>query len=217
MAKVTFLSGLFTVTDEQAMWRVQTEEDHRAFAMLVERWEKPIYNLCVRMTGDAHRGEDLKQEIFARVFEKRMQYNPSMRFSTWLWRVALNLCYDELRRCKRRQGVMTALPEDSDLVAEAPDSLPAPDQAASREEEGAMVREAMLRLPEIYRVVLVLRHYEGLKLREIAEVLEIAEGTVNSRMAEAISLLSKQLERKLGPAPRARTAPRITAREPLMV
>jgi len=59
------------MTDEQAMWRVQTQDDHRAFAQLVERWSGPIRDLCCRMTGDLHRGEDLKQETFARIFEKR--------------------------------------------------------------------------------------------------------------------------------------------------
>jgi len=57
----------------------------------VERWEEPIRRLCARMTGDPHRAEDLKQKAFARVFEKRKSFQPSARFSTWLWRIALNL------------------------------------------------------------------------------------------------------------------------------
>src|SRR6059036_2714061 len=97
MGSATFLSSLFSMTDEQAMWRVQTQDDHRAFVHLLERWEEPIGRLCARMTGDLHRGEDLKQETFARVFEKRKSFQPNARFSTWLWRIALNLCYDELR------------------------------------------------------------------------------------------------------------------------
>ncbi|PYK97720.1 MAG: hypothetical protein DME19_15310 [Verrucomicrobia bacterium] len=102
MSKITFLSSLFSMTDEQAMGRVQAQDDPRAFARLVERWEEPIRRLCARMTGDPHRGEDLKQDTFARVFEKRKSFRPTARFSTWLWRIALNLCYDELRRINRR-------------------------------------------------------------------------------------------------------------------
>jgi len=60
--------SLFSSTDEQAMWRVRTEDDPEAFAQLVGRWQKPIQNLCTRMTGDSHRGEDLAQETFARLF-----------------------------------------------------------------------------------------------------------------------------------------------------
>src|SRR5262245_65771377 len=106
MAKGAFstLSLLFCTTDEQAMLRVQAEDDHRAFAQLVTRWEEPIRRLCTRMVGDAHRGEDLKQETFAKLFARRKSYQATGRFSTFLWRVALNVCYDELRRVKRRAG-----------------------------------------------------------------------------------------------------------------
>src|SRR6266581_9525036 len=105
MGSANFLSSLFSMTDEQAMWRVQTQDDHRAFVQLLARWEEPIGRLCARMTGDPHRGEDLKQETFARVFEKRKDYEPTGRFSTYLWRIALNLCYDELRRRERRREI----------------------------------------------------------------------------------------------------------------
>src|SRR5213082_1781467 len=97
------LRSLFESSDEQAMWRVQTQDDESAFAQLVRRWEGPIQRLCLRMTGDLHRGEDLAQEAFSRVFAKRKDYQPSGKFSTWLWRIALNLCYDELRRRQRRE------------------------------------------------------------------------------------------------------------------
>src|SRR5436190_9182838 len=89
-------------TDEQAMWRVKMDDDAEAFADLVARWEKPIQRLCARMLGDIHRGEDLTQEAFARVFARRKNYEPIGKFSTFLWRVALNLCYDELRKINRR-------------------------------------------------------------------------------------------------------------------
>src|SRR5437899_3617553 len=97
------LRSLFAISDEQAMWRVQTQDDERAFTQLVRRWEGPIQRLGARMTGDVHRAEDLAQETFARVFAKRKDYQPSGKFSTWLWRIALNLCYDELRRRQRRE------------------------------------------------------------------------------------------------------------------
>src|SRR5262245_15379760 len=96
------LRSLFSISDEQAMGRVETQDDHAAFAQLVRRWEKPIQNLCTRMLGDAHRAEDLAQDVFARVFAKRSEYNPTAKFSTWIWRIALNRCYDELRRRQLR-------------------------------------------------------------------------------------------------------------------
>src|SRR5262245_38852148 len=93
---------IFAVSDEQAMWRVQTQDDESAFASLVRRWEGPIQRLCVRMTGDEAEGEDLAQEAFIRVFAKRSEYRAGGKFSTWLWRIALNLCHDALRRRSRR-------------------------------------------------------------------------------------------------------------------
>ena len=96
------LVSLFSISDEQAMWRVRMQADHRAFALLVDRWRERIRALCARMTGNLHTAEDLAQETFARIYDKRADYDPSRRFATWLWRIALNQCYDELRRAQRR-------------------------------------------------------------------------------------------------------------------
>src|SRR4051794_37794963 len=85
-------------SDEQAMRMVRDRADHAAFAQLVQRWEGPIRRLCVRMTGDTHHGEDLTQEAFALVFANRHQFAEGKKFSTWLWRIALNLCFEMGRR-----------------------------------------------------------------------------------------------------------------------
>jgi RNA polymerase sigma-70 factor (ECF subfamily) len=191
------LSRLCTRSDEEIMSRVKTHDDHVEFAVLVKRWESPIRRLCTRMIGDSHRAEDLKQETFLRLFEKRKDYYPIGRFSTYLWRIALNLCYDELRRQERRRQFLTGELDEQENQSETIADLPAPDVRAAQSEEGALVRKALLQLPEIYRTVLVLRHYESLKLSQIAEVLDIPEGTVNSRMAEALCRLARILEPQL--------------------
>ncbi len=183
IAPFASLRTLFAITDEQAMWRVQTQDDEHAFAQLVRRWEVPIQRLCARMTGDLHRAEELAQEAFARVFAKRKDYQPTGRFSTWLWRIAVNLCYDELRRRKRR------------------DAEPAPDVSLLDQERGELVRAALMKLPEAYRTVLVLRHYENMKFREIAAVLDVPEGTVKSRMAEALTQMARLLKPVLATEP----------------
>ncbi len=179
------------------MCRVKRHDDHCEFARLMKRWEEPIRRLCTRMLGDAHRGEDLKQDTFLRLFEKRKAYEPSGKFSTFLWRIALNLCYDEIRRLQRRREFLREPDDQQPEIEEAPSEGAGPDTRTAQLEEGELVRDALLRLPEIYRTVLVLRHYENLKLTKIAEILEIPEGTVNSRMAEALSRLSRLLEPKL--------------------
>lgn len=175
------------------MQRVQQNDDSEAFAELVRRWEQPIQRLCGRMTGDAHQGEDLAQEVFVRVFARRRDYQPGRKFSTWLWRIALNLCHDHQRRVSRRGEVEL---EDEELDGPAIQAFePGPDEQLAAQERAAGVRAALLSLPETHRAVLVLREYEGLKLREIAVVLGVPEGTVKSRMADALSRLSRRLAR----------------------
>ncbi len=185
------------------MWRVKLYDDHREFDRLVKRWEDPIRRLCTRMVGDPHRGEDLKQDAFLRLFEKRRAYQPKSKFSTFLWRIALNLCYDELRRQKRRRELLGG-PEvetEDESAREPASDTPGPDTRTAELEEGELVRRAVMELPEIYRAVIVLRHYHDMKLAQISDVLEIPEGTVNSRMAEALVRLSRMLEPKLKGAP----------------
>jgi RNA polymerase sigma-70 factor (ECF subfamily) len=195
--------SLFAISDEQAMWRVQTEDDHAAFALLVERWREKIRQLCIRMTGNIHNGEDLAQDVFARVFDKRREFRGASKFSTWLWRIAVNRCYDEMRRPASRATTESLDDESSTVVLDinvADERTPRDSLAA--QEEAELVRQALMRLPENYRTVLVLRHYENLKLREIAEVLDVPEGTVSSRMAEALSQMTVLLEPKLAQPPR---------------
>src|SRR5690242_12006519 len=204
------MKGILTLpflapSDEEAMWRVKLYDDHHEFDRLVKRWEQPIRRLCTRMLGDPHRGDDLKQDTFLRLFEKRKNYEPKGKFSTFLWRIALNLCYDELRRQKRRRELLEPIEPGSDNEPgfEPISDLSGPDAQTVELEEGELVRLAVMQLPDIYRAVIVLRHYENLKLCRIAEILEIPEGTVNSRMAEALVRLSRILQPKLkgSPAP----------------
>ena len=191
------------MTDEQAMWRVQNDDDHAAFAQLVQRWEAPIQRLCARMTGDLHRAEDLAQEAFTRVFHKRHDFIPTAKFSTWLWRIAINLCHDEQRRRMRRPELSieaTADESDGRPAVEFPSEDPGPVEAVQALERAEQVRRALLRLPDHYRSVVVLRHYENLKFQEIAEVLGIPEGTVKSRMVEGLSRLAVLLRDVRRPA-----------------
>lgn len=193
------IGSLLTLSDEKAMVRVAEKGDHAAFALLVNRWQGPITRLCVRMMTDEQRGEDLAQETFAKLFQKRASYKPKGKFSTYLWRVAMNMCYDELRKRKHQwEKQMEQFDADGE---ERQDRLGVIDETpmveTARNEEAELVRKALEKLPESYRSVLILRHYEGLKLREIAEVLDIPAGTVNSRMAEALTRLSRTLGPKL--------------------
>jgi RNA polymerase sigma-70 factor (ECF subfamily) len=212
---MNLLKSILTPSDEQIMWRVRVQDDPEAFAELVNKWQGSIQRLCVRMLGDLHRGEDLAQEAFARLYARRQAYQPSARFSTYLWRVALNLCYDELRRLKRRpETSLDAESLDGDETFSILDSHAAvettPESEIHNREQAEMVRHALQKLPEHYRAVVVLRHYEDLKFREIADVLDIPEGTVKSRMAEGLQQLSEILTRAFRAEASPRPGPRPT-------
>jgi RNA polymerase sigma-70 factor (ECF subfamily) len=193
------LTTLFGMSDEQAMWRVQMHDDAEAFAHLLNHWEQPIKRLCIRMLGDIHKAEDMTQEAFARVFTRRKDYQHGAKFSTFLWRVAMNLCLDELRRLKRRKEFSVVREDGSENESweEFASHERVPDTALIAEEQAGYVRRAVGQLPEHYRSVVILRHYENLKFREIADVLEIPEGTVKSRMAEALTILNQSLKRSM--------------------
>lgn len=218
MAKLNIsgLSLLFSRTDEEAMWQVKVHDDHRAFAQLVDRWEEPIRRLCTRMLGDEHRGQDLTQETFARLFDKRKLYEPTGRFSTYLWRIALNVCHDELRRRKRRQEFFPG-DEETEGINEYADAEPTPDVNVAGREEAELVRQALGKLAEPYRTVLVLRHYEGLKIAKIAEILDVPIGTVSSRLGEGLARLTRLLQPKMERARAERKAPNIDSREILVI
>ena len=196
----SYLAEVFALSDEEAMLRVQKQNDPQAFAVLNRRWRGRIERLCVRLTGDGHRAEDIVQEVFTRIFVHRGQYRHDGRFATYLWRVAVNACYDDLRR-RRKRGELSLNEENGNgTMGEGllESAEPSPESAAVSQEQADLVRRALQKLPEHYRAVVVLRHYEGLKFREIAKVLEIAEGTVKSRMAEALNRLERILQTTAG-------------------
>lgn len=198
---MNILTSWLGLTDEQAMWRVQMDDDNQAFAQLMSRWEGPIQRLCIRMLGDEHKAEDMTQEAFARIYAKRKDFQHGSKFSTFLWRVATNLCLDELRRIKRRRE-LTIMPHtvdssETDVWENLPSEAPTPDHFTAVDEQADFVRKAVAQLPEHYRTVIILRHYEDLKFREIADVLDLPEGTVKSRMSEALSLLNSSLKKAM--------------------
>jgi RNA polymerase sigma-70 factor, ECF subfamily len=185
------------MTDEQAMWRVQAQDDPEAFTHLVQRWRDAIHRLCVRMTGDEHRAEDLAQEAFTRLYSRRKEWQPAAKISTWLWRVAVNLCHDELRRRGRRgETSLERVEEEAELPAHLAVVEGTPHESLAEADRAGIVRQALMRLPETHRPVVILKHYEGLKFREIAEVLGIPEGTAKSRMFEALGMLNRRLAPK---------------------
>lgn len=158
--------------------------DRWAFGELIYRHQQKVINLVYRMCGDEQLAEDAAQEAFIRAWQHLPDYRPQAPFRSWLYRIALNAARDLLRRERETVDV-------DDLPLAAPEEGPA--SAAERHERAAMVQRAVLALPEASRAVIILREYEGLSYKEIAEALDIPLGTVMSRLNYARTQLRQTL------------------------
>ena len=184
--------AFWITSDEKLMSRVQSRGDEGAFAELVRRWKGRLEQASFRVLNDRHRSEDLVQEAFTRLFLKRDQFRSDAPFGSYLWRITINLCQDELRRQQsaKRYIVETDAPEAMNSVLDMDGH---PSRETEKQEEAAAGRKAITTLPDQVRIIVVMRHFEDLKFREIAEALDVPEGTVKTRMIQGLSLLAKQL------------------------
>jgi RNA polymerase sigma-70 factor (ECF subfamily) len=158
--------------------------DRQAFGELVRRHRAGVVNVVYRMSGDANLAEDAAQEAFIRAWQHLSGYRPRSPFRNWLYRIATNAALDALRREKQTVDV-----DGLQLAA----SSEGPEATVEGLERAERVQEAVAALPPASRAVLVLREYEGLSYREIAETLEVPMGTVMSRLSYARSVLLKSL------------------------
>ena len=174
--------------------------DADAFEQLVHTYQTPIYNLCLRMTGNPDDAADLSQEAFIKAWRNLGSFQFESAFSTWLYRLASNTCLDFLRSVKRRPQVSLTV-EDSEgetQTLDLPDTAPTPEEAAISNEEKEHLARAMQSLDEEQRQILTLRVVNDLSYAEIAEVMGIKEGTVKSRLARTRDALRKILSSQTG-------------------
>jgi RNA polymerase sigma-70 factor (ECF subfamily) len=169
--------------------------DLDSFNQLVLRWERPIYALAYRVIGREEDARDVCQETFLRAFRALGGFKGQAKFSSWLYRIALNLCRDWIRR-ERRQPIAQA-PEGVDLIELAGESSPSEsiEVLLTRKEIGAAVAQAMAHLPEEQRTAIILKEYHGLTFQEIADMLECPLSTVKTRLYQGLTVLRRHLER----------------------
>jgi len=187
--------NLREISDEQLVMRAK-RGDMDAFGELVERYEQKIFNLAYRMMGDPEDGADMAQEAFLRAFKALRGFRGDASFSTWLYRVASNVCLDELRRRGRRGEVSLDNPvatEQGQLRREVRDTAAGPAELVERREAEAAVHRAIGLLPDDYRAVVLLRDIEGLSYSDLAQVLGWPMGTVKSRLNRARARLREML------------------------
>jgi len=181
-------------TDEELVARSQGG-DLDSFNQLVVRWERPIYALAYRVIGREEDARDVAQETFLRAFRALKGFKGQAKFSSWLYRITLNLCRDWIRR-ERRTPVVQA-PEGVDVIEMAGESSPSEsiEDLVSRHELGRAVAKAMSQLPEEQRTAIILKEYHGLTFQEIADMQDCPLSTVKTRLYQGLSVLRRQLER----------------------
>lgn len=181
--------------DEELVDKSQTG-DLQAFEELVCRYERKIYTLAYRMTGNYHDANDLAQEAFLRAFQAIKGFRGDSSFSTWLCRIAANVCRDELK--KRYRTPVDYLDEEisfgeQEVKKQVPVDEPGPAELYEKHELQRELQALIDTLTPEYRVAIILRDIQGLSYEEIAEQLECSLGTVKSRISRARSFLKEKI------------------------
>ena len=166
-----------TEADEALIERYQ-RGDREAFATLVVRYQRPVYNAAWWVLRNAEDARDVAQNVFMKVAERLDEYDERYRFFSWIYRIAVNEALNVLRRQGREE------PLDDEVEPPGPEGDD-PEAQASEAERNGMVRDAVMRMSANDRTVLMLRHFSELSYQEIAEVLDVDEKTVKSRLFEA--------------------------------
>jgi RNA polymerase sigma-70 factor (ECF subfamily) len=179
-------------TDNQLIDRALGGETD-AFGTLVRRWERPIYGLTLRMLGHTEDARDATQETFISAYTNLKSFRGDAKFSSWLYRIALNVCHSRLRRrTGRHDASLDQQLEESGFEPLSPEA--ASDDKLLGEQVGAHVRRALAAIPAEMRQVVIMKEYEDLKFHEIAEILDIPVSTVKTRMYTGLRELRKRLE-----------------------
>ncbi len=168
--------------DEQLVNRINAG-DSGAFEQLVHAYEKKVYTMALRMTGNAEDACDLSQEVFLRIYRSLGQFKNESSLSTWIYRLSSNVCIDFLRRRKKHQEIpLVVEQEDGEREIEISDMRYNPENEYDKQELKEALAGALQCLSAEHRQIVVLRDIGGLSYSEIACVLEIEEGTVKSRL-----------------------------------
>jgi RNA polymerase sigma-70 factor (ECF subfamily) len=186
-----------TLTEtEQALIRRAQKGITASFDRLVDAHYSAVYNITYRMLGEGQSASDATQVAFVRAFEALPGFRGEAAFKTWLYRIAINVCLDEIRRRESAPLSLTAEHEQEGAPTEReiPDQSDEPAGRVEQRERQEMVHRALARLPEDFRSIIVLYDINGLSYQEISDTLRIPLGTVKSRLNRARHALRDELE-----------------------
>ncbi|MCX7614155.1 MAG: sigma-70 family RNA polymerase sigma factor [Clostridiales bacterium] len=161
--------------------------DEHAFEQIVTLYEKKIYNMAYRTCQNGQDAMDITQEVFLRVFRSIKSFKEESSFSTWIYRIATNMCIDFARRSAKNNTIsLTVYDEDGNMTdMEIADETYSPEAYFEKEELRREIEKGLMALSPEHRHIIILRDMNGFSYLEIAEILKLEEGTVKSRLARA--------------------------------
>ncbi|MQR93675.1 RNA polymerase sigma factor SigW [Fictibacillus phosphorivorans] len=167
--------------------------DQEAFEGIVDLFKDKIYRHCFRMVGNGHEAEDLAQETFLRAYRNIGKYNSEYKFSTWIFRIATNLCIDRLRKKKPDYYLDAEVPgtDGATMYSQLSSEEPLPEEVVTDNEEWNELQAEIMKLPEKYRTAILLKYVEDLSLEEISKIMDIPVPTVKTRIHRGREALKK--------------------------
>ena len=179
-------------TDEQLVALVLAGNDAAA-AELVRRYSTPLYNFALRFTGNREEAQEIAQDALLKALKNMDRFDPRYKFSTWVYRICRNQAIDRKRRRRPTTELNEQITPDQGFANPAGGGMRSPEQGAMQSEENVQLRRALATLGEKYREIIVLYHFSGLSYRDIAETLQIPQGTVMNRLFRARNKLREAM------------------------
>ena len=173
--------------------------DVHSFNVLVNRWQDRIYNFVFKVIGRREDAKDITQKTFIKTYQNLRKLKDSEKFSAWIYQIAMNLCRDEMRKNKRsptvsiHKKIKTSSGEDMELQDFLSDDTIDIADELYQGEVVEIIRRGLNMIPEEQRIVIIMKEYQGLKFREISEILQEPLNTVKSRMYYGLNSLRKAL------------------------
>jgi RNA polymerase sigma-70 factor (ECF subfamily) len=186
--------NLSALSDEELIAELQQTNNERAFEILVQRYKNPLTNFVFRFLGDYDACTDVVQETMIKVYRYKDNYSSVAKFSTWIYTIAGNLARTEYRRRKRRSFVSTSDYGVEEKTFDIPDESYRPDVMTDSGIKDKIIQDALLKVKEVFREVVILRDVQGLSYEEISEITGLNEGTVKSRINRGRAKLQELLK-----------------------
>ncbi len=192
------MDKIFKDQDDGVLFLLFQQGNNSCFEKILQKYKKPLVNFIYRIVGDITDAEDLAQEVFLKIYVNKDKYKPKANFSTWLYKIAINVCIDHKRKYKNKFQIISLddpiKTEDGEIIKETIDlSQDPPDKKVEQEEINKKILSFLLSLPEKQRIALTLKVYENKSYKEISEILGCSVSSVESLIFRARQMLKRKI------------------------